>query len=97
MPEATKVVLSANRYGKDKVRVFRVVRSNVPGGKQQVYEYNVRLMIEGDFAQRYAFVSRILLPIKTTIGEILSSYLLVVCMCQSSDAHSFLCCVLLRP
>lgn len=46
------VKLTANRYGKDKVRVFRIIRSTVPGGKQTVCEYNVRLMIEGDFATR---------------------------------------------
>ncbi|KAG8822037.1 hypothetical protein FRC19_006834 [Serendipita sp. 401] len=47
------VVLSANRYGKDKVRVFRIIRPSTPGGKQIVLEYNVRLMIEGDFETSY--------------------------------------------
>jgi urate oxidase len=49
---SVNVTLSANRYGKDKVRVFRVIRPSTPGGKQIVLEYNVRLMIEGDFATR---------------------------------------------
>ncbi|CCA67090.1 probable urate oxidase (uricase) [Serendipita indica DSM 11827] len=47
------VTLSANRYGKDKVRVLRVIRPSTPGGKQIVLEYTVRLMIEGDFATSY--------------------------------------------
>ncbi|PVF97217.1 putative urate oxidase [Serendipita vermifera] len=51
--ENVNVTLSANRYGKDKVRVFRVIRPSTPGGKQIVLEYNVRLMIEGDFATSY--------------------------------------------
>jgi hypothetical protein len=49
---SVNVTLSANRYGKDKVRVFRVIRPSTPGGKQIVLEYNVRLMIEGDFETR---------------------------------------------
>lgn len=47
------VTLSANRYGKDLVRVFRVIRPTTPGGKQIVLEYNVRLMLEGDFGTSY--------------------------------------------
>jgi urate oxidase len=52
MADQVNVTLSANRYGKDKVRVFRVIKPTTPGGKQIVLEYNVRLMIEGDFETR---------------------------------------------
>ncbi|KAF7969942.1 hypothetical protein HWV62_25474 [Athelia sp. TMB] len=37
--------LTAARYGKDKIRVFRVVRA---GGAQTVVEYNVCALLEGD-------------------------------------------------
>ncbi|KZO89893.1 putative urate oxidase [Calocera viscosa TUFC12733] len=47
--------LTAARYGKDKVRIFRVVRS--PNGDGQVWndvvEYNVRALLEGDIATSY--------------------------------------------
>ncbi|KAH7341775.1 hypothetical protein B0J17DRAFT_273356 [Rhizoctonia solani] len=42
--------LTAARYGKDKVRVFRVVRE---GDKHTVVEYNVRALLEGDIATSY--------------------------------------------
>ncbi|KAJ1307523.1 hypothetical protein OPQ81_001621 [Rhizoctonia solani] len=42
--------LTAARYGKDKVRVFRVVRE---GDKHSVVEYNVRALLEGDIATSY--------------------------------------------
>ena len=37
--------LSAARYGKDKVRVFRTVRG--PDGVHTITEYNVTALIEG--------------------------------------------------
>lgn len=49
---SVNVKLSANRYGKDKVRVFRIIKPNSTGGKHTVCEYNVRLMLEGDFGTR---------------------------------------------
>ncbi|GAB1521915.1 hypothetical protein RhiTH_005014 [Rhizoctonia solani] len=42
--------LTSARYGKDKVRVFRVVRE---GDKHAVVEYNVRALLEGDIATSY--------------------------------------------
>ncbi|CAE6515996.1 unnamed protein product [Rhizoctonia solani] len=42
--------LTAARYGKDKVRVFRIVRK---GDKHSVVEYNVRALLEGDIATSY--------------------------------------------
>jgi len=50
---SVNVKLSANRYGKDKVRVLRIIKPATPGGKHIVCEYNVRLMIEGDFGTSY--------------------------------------------
>ncbi|EJU04774.1 uricase [Dacryopinax primogenitus] len=47
--------LTAARYGKDKVRIFRVVRS-VKGDPQawhDVVEYNVKALLEGDIAASY--------------------------------------------
>jgi urate oxidase len=42
--------LTASRYGKDKIRVFRVVReANV----QHVVEYNVTSLLEGDVDVSY--------------------------------------------
>ena len=52
MADQVNVTLSANRYGKDLVRVFRVIKPTTPGGKQIVLEYIVRLTIEGDFETR---------------------------------------------
>ncbi len=46
-------VLATARYGKDKVRVFRVVRD--PESKvHNVVEYNVTVLLEGAFEARYA-------------------------------------------
>jgi len=42
--------LTAARYGKDKIRVFRVVRE---AGIQHVVEYNVCSLLEGDVATSY--------------------------------------------
>lgn len=41
------VVLSAARYGKDKVRVLRVKRES--DGVHYIVEYNVTLLVEGNF------------------------------------------------
>ena len=46
--------LSSARYGKDIVRVFRVIKPSIPGGQHQVVEYNVCLLLEGDIETRYA-------------------------------------------
>ena len=43
--------LAEARYGKDKVRVFRVVRE---GKIHQVVEYNVQVLLEGDLETRQA-------------------------------------------
>nr|AOR51843.1 urate oxidase [Phaffia rhodozyma] len=48
--------LSSARYGKDLVRVARVVRTPAADGKpakQEVVEYVVRALLEGDFAESY--------------------------------------------
>ncbi|KAL7413315.1 hypothetical protein BDY24DRAFT_389646 [Mrakia frigida] len=48
--------LSSNRYGKDKVRVCRVVRTPASEGspaKQDVVEYVVRALLEGDVEESY--------------------------------------------
>ncbi|KAJ7628786.1 hypothetical protein FB45DRAFT_44334 [Roridomyces roridus] len=42
--------LSHARYGKDKVRVFRIVRE---GKWHHIVEYNVQLLLEGDIATSY--------------------------------------------
>ena len=44
-------ILTSARYGKDLVRVLRVVRE---GDKQNVVEYNVRALLEGDLETRLA-------------------------------------------
>ena len=49
MPASTESYLSHARYGKDKVRVFRVVRE---GKWQTVVEYNVTALLEGDIDVR---------------------------------------------
>ncbi|KAJ7266600.1 hypothetical protein C8J57DRAFT_1328279 [Mycena rebaudengoi] len=49
MSETTSV-LSQARYGKDKVRVFRVVRE---GKWHHIVEYNVRALLEGDIEKSY--------------------------------------------
>ena len=41
--------LSHARYGKDKVRVFRIVRE---GAAHRVVEYNVTALVEGDIDAR---------------------------------------------
>jgi urate oxidase len=47
-------VLATARYGKDKVRVFRVVRD--PESKvNNVVEYNVTVLLEGEFETRCAW------------------------------------------
>jgi len=45
--------LAAARYGKDSVRVFRVIKPSIPGGQHQVVDYNVCLLLEGDIETRY--------------------------------------------
>lgn len=45
--------LAAARYGKDEVRVFRVIKPSNPGGQHQVVEYNVCLLLEGDIETRW--------------------------------------------
>jgi len=45
--------LAAARYGKDKIRVFRVIRPSLLGGQHQVVEYNVCLLVEGDIDTSY--------------------------------------------
>lgn len=45
------VTLSKARYGKDLVRVLRLVRE---GDWHHVVEYNVRVLLEGDIATRHA-------------------------------------------
>ena len=48
---SSDIGLTAARYGKDKVRVFRIVR----GEKwHDIVEYNVCTLLEGDIATRYA-------------------------------------------
>jgi urate oxidase len=42
--------LIASRYGKDKVRVFRVVRD---GKTHHIVEYNVTALLEGDIDTSY--------------------------------------------
>lgn len=55
--------LKSSRYGKDKVRVFRVVRSPNGGDSEdgkhwhEVVEYNVCLLVEGDIDLRCVFFS----------------------------------------
>ena len=46
--------LTSARYGKDKVRVLRVVKSENPdGGKwHDIVEYNVCTLLEGDIGVR---------------------------------------------
>jgi urate oxidase len=51
-----KPKLVAARYGKSNVRVLRVVRDEV-GGTQDVVEYNVTLLVEGDLEARFAYKS----------------------------------------
>jgi len=54
-PFLMSTVLTAARYGKDKIRVFRVVRQ---GKLHNVVEYNVTTLVEGDIETRYlTFIS----------------------------------------
>ena len=46
-------VLASARYGKDKVRVLRVVRN---GKWHHVVEYNVTAMLEGDIISRWCYI-----------------------------------------
>lgn len=46
--------LSHARYGKDKVRVLRVVRE---GSWHTVVEYNVKALVEGDIDIRFVLAS----------------------------------------
>ena len=46
--------LAEASYGKDKVRVFRVVRE---GKTHHVVEYNVQVLVEGDMATRRAAIA----------------------------------------
>lgn len=45
--------LAQARYGKDKVRVFRVVRE---GKTHQIVEYNVQVLLEGELETRQATI-----------------------------------------
>lgn len=45
--------LAHARYGKDKVRVFRIVRE---GKWHHVVEYNVCALVEGDIETRYVLI-----------------------------------------
>jgi len=48
------VHLASARYGKDKVRVFRIVRQEKEGQKwHEVVEYNVRVLLEGEIETSY--------------------------------------------
>jgi len=49
--------LAQARYGKDKVRVLRVVRE---GKTHHVVEYNVQVLLEGDLETRQATFSLLL-------------------------------------
>jgi len=46
--------LAEARYGKDKVRVFRVVRD---GKTHDIVEYDVQVLVEGDLETRRAIIS----------------------------------------
>lgn len=50
--EAAVGVLASARYGKDKVRVFRVVR-DATSKVHDVVEYNVTVLVEGAIETRY--------------------------------------------
>lgn len=47
--------LSEARYGKDKVRLFRVVREDKT--MHQIVEYDVQVLLEGDMERRQASAS----------------------------------------
>ena len=46
--------LAESKYGKDKVRVFRVVREDKV---HHIVEYNVQVLLEGDLERRQAAIS----------------------------------------
>jgi len=46
--------LAEARYGKDKVRVFRVFRD---GKTHDIVEYDVQVLVEGDLETRQAIIS----------------------------------------
>lgn len=46
--------LAESKYGKDKVRVFRVVREDKT---HHIVEYNVQVLVEGDLETRRATAS----------------------------------------
>ena len=50
--------LAQAKYGKDKVRVLRVVRE---GKTHQIVEYNVQVLLEGDMETRQATFSLLFL------------------------------------
>jgi urate oxidase len=50
MSTSKTAILSSARYGKDKVRIFRVVRD---GDWHTIAEYNVTTLLEGDVDQSY--------------------------------------------
>ena len=72
-------VLATARYGKDKVRVFRVVR-DPESSVHHVVEYNVTVLVEGAMETRCTHIPTLLAPPKPSRTEIffaascLSSY-----------------------
>jgi len=62
-------VLATARYGKDKVRVFRVVRD--PESKvHNVVEYNVTVLVEGAMETRSAHILTLPAPSKSSRTQI---------------------------
>ena len=59
--------LSHARYGKDMVRVLRVVRD---GSWHTIVEYNVKALVEGDIEIRYVWNTLHTLPIAQERGDI---------------------------
>ncbi|RKP06670.1 hypothetical protein THASP1DRAFT_31515 [Thamnocephalis sphaerospora] len=51
MASNTRVVLKSQRYGKDRVRLVKVIRGD--NGWQDVVELTVRVLLEGDFETSY--------------------------------------------
>ena len=63
-------VLATARYGKDKVRVFRVVRD--PESKvHNVVEYNVTVLVEGAIETRSAHIPALPAPSKVVARRVL--------------------------
>ena len=50
-------VLSHARYGKDKVRVFRIVRESEKW--HNIVEYNVTALVEGDIETRWVVLFKL--------------------------------------